>query len=104
MEDDSVKTNYSIRKGKKNPLLHATTWMKLKNLLSERSQTQKNILYSSTYMKILKGQVLFLIKISSKDFIYPHARNNNKNNKNKRDEKHMEQWFARPCTPGNEEE
>ena len=37
---------------KKKVLLHATTWMKLKNMiLSERSQSRKTIVHNSIYMK-----------------------------------------------------
>lgn len=44
-------------------------------MLSEKSWTQNNILYGSTYMKFLKGHILLPVMISSKDFIYPPARN-----------------------------
>lgn len=32
-------------------LIHATTWMKLENMLDEGSQTQKVMIYNSIYIK-----------------------------------------------------
>lgn len=42
----------NINTNKMNELLvHTTTWVDFKNTLSERSQTKRNVLYNSMYMK-----------------------------------------------------
>ena len=42
---------YSTIKKSNDVLIHATTWMNVEDMLSERSHTKDNILYDSIYKK-----------------------------------------------------